>query len=108
MTSLLVAGAGLTALGIWFLLRRRVRVPCQLDLEATEAHFHAHAVLEGAEVNEGDRVLVHGAPRHIPLGERRLLSTEATVTHVSLPRRLLVRLIGTSQVTDLYDVGFEG
>lgn len=108
MTPLIIAGSGCAALAAWFLLRRQVRVPCQLDLEATEAHFHAHAVLEGAVVHEGDRVLVHNAPRHIPIGERRLVQTEATVTHVSLPRRLVARVLGASHVTDLYDVGFEG
>jgi hypothetical protein len=92
----------------WYLTRRTVRVPCELDLEATQEHFHAHARLEGETVNEGDEVLVHGAPDRIAIGERRLIATEATVTHVSLPRRLMTRLLGTAHITDLYDVGFEG
>jgi len=109
MDALLIAGAGgAVALVAWFVAQRRVKVPCELDLEATEGHFHAHAVLEGALVQEGDEVLVHDAPRSIPLGEVRTVSTTATVTHVSWPRRLLVRVLGTSQVTDLYEVGFEG
>ncbi len=102
---LLVAGFALVT---WFLYRRSVRVPCELDLEATQAHFHAHARLTGAEVREGDEVLLHGAPDHIPLGERRLLAAEATVTHVSPPRRMLTRVLGTTSITELYDVGFEG
>jgi hypothetical protein len=101
-----VGSAGL--LTAWFLARRTVRVACELDLEATQKHFHAHARLEGEAVNEGDQVLVHGAPNRIALGERRLIATEATVTHVSLPRRLMTRLLGTAHITDLYDVGFEG
>jgi hypothetical protein len=102
---------GLGSAGIllaWLQVRRTVRVPCELDLEATQDHFHAHARLEGTLVNEGDEVLVHNAPDHIALGERRLVATEATVTHVSLPRRLMTRVLGTAHITDLYDVGFEG
>jgi hypothetical protein len=100
--------AGTAGLGVWYFARRSVRVPCELDLEATQEHFHAHAVLENELVNEGDEVLVHNAPHRIAIGERRAVNTEATVTHVSLPRRLLTRVIGTTGITDLYDVGFEG
>lgn len=104
----IVATVALLVLLAWFAARRSVRVPCQLDLEATQEHFHAHASLEGVAVNPGDEVLVHGAPSRIQLGERRTISTDATVTHVSLPRRVMVKLLGTTQIIDLYDVGFEG
>jgi hypothetical protein len=96
------------ALAAWLLWTRRVRVPCTLDLEATHEHFHAHAALEGVAVQEGDQVQVHGAPSHIPFGEKRQIRTEATVLQASWPRRLMTRVIGTSHITDLYDVGFEG
>ncbi len=92
----------------WFLWRRTVRVPCTLDLEATHDHFHAHAELDGVAVREGDAVEVEGAPGRIAFGEKRTVATRATVRQASWPRRLLVRVIGTSHVTDLYDVGFEG
>lgn len=106
---MLVAALLLSALlAGWFSWRRRVRVPCTLDLEATHDTFHAHASLDGVTVNEGDEVHVHGAPSRIPFGEARQVRTEATVTHVSWPRRMMTRVIGTSHVTDLYDVGFEG
>ena len=108
MNTLLTTGGIAATLLAWFLARRRIRVPCELDLEATQEHFHAHARLEGTIVHEGDEVLVHGAPDRIALGERRLVSTEATVTHASLPRRLMTRIVGTAHITDLYDVGFEG
>ena len=107
MTEILLGAAVLGLLG-WWTVRRRKVVPCELDLEATQAHFHAHVVLEGTVVQEGDQVLVHGAPSRIPLGERRTVVTEATVTHVSAPRRLMARVLGTSGITELYDVGFEG
>jgi len=95
-------------IGAWCLIRRTVEVPCDLDLEATQEHFHAHAVLRDVVIQEGDRVLLHGAPDRIPLGERRRLTTSATVAHASAPRRLLARLVGTTGITELYDVGFEG
>jgi hypothetical protein len=105
MAILLLAAALLAG---WYLWRRTVQVPCTLDLEASHDTFHAHAVLDGVEVNEGDAVQVHGAPDRIAFGERRTVRTTATVARASWPRRLLVRVLGTSHVTDLYEVGFEG
>ena len=101
---LMLAAAGL----VWFAWRRSIRVPCTLDLEATHDQFHAHADLGAVEVNEGDAVLVHGAPSRVTFGEKRTVTTTATVSRASWPRRLLVRVLGTSHVTDLYEVGFEG
>lgn len=108
MNLMLIIGVLAVLVGIWCLIRRRVEVPCELDLEATQEHFHAHAVLHDVVVQEGDRVLLHGAPDRIHLGERRRLTTSATVAHASAPRRLLARLLGTTGITELYDVGFEG
>lgn len=104
---ILLAVAAL-ALVLWFAWRRSERVPCTLDLEATHDHFHAHADLGDVAVHEGDAVVVHGAPDRVPFGEKRTVQTTATVARASWPRRLLVRVLGTSHVTDLYEVGFEG
>ncbi|MDX2194548.1 MAG: hypothetical protein NW201_14485 [Gemmatimonadales bacterium] len=92
----------------WYSWRRQVRVPCSIDLEATHDHFHAHVELEGVEVQEGDEVLVHGAPDRVAYGEKRRMRAEATVQQASWPRRLMTRVIGTSHITELYEVGFEG
>lgn len=105
MIYLLVA---VVAVVLWLAWRRSERVPCTLDLEATHDQFHAHADLGTVEVNEGDAVLVHGAPSRVAFGEKRTVTTTATVSRASWPRRLLVRVLGTSHVTDLYEVGFEG
>ena len=105
MIYLLVA---IVAVVLWLAWRRSERVPCTLDLEATHDQFHAHADLGAVEVNEGDAVLVHGAPSRVAFGEKRTVTTTATVSRASWPRRLLVRVLGTSHVTDLYEVGFEG
>lgn len=92
----------------WWAYRRTREVPCTIDLESTPQEFHAHVVLDGIEVNEGDEVLVHGAPSRIPLGEKRTMQARATVHQASLPRRILTRVLGTSGITELYEVGFEG
>ena len=108
MNGWIVGGAvALGAIG-WWAVRRTRDVPCLIDLESTPQEFHAHVVLDGIVVNEGDEVLVHGAPSHIPLGEKRTMQARATVYQASLPRRILTRVLGTSGITELYEVGFEG
>jgi hypothetical protein len=110
MTAVLIGGAlGATALlAVWFAARRRVEVPCTVDLEATQERFHAHVVLEGVAPNEGDEVLVHQAPTRIAPGEKTVIQSRATVAQASALRRAWTRLIGTSEITSLYEVGFEG
>jgi hypothetical protein len=92
------------------LMRRRSgdTVPCVMDLEATQGHFHAHVALEGRVVEAGDAVLVHGAPSRIALGDRRTIRSQATVYEAGIIRRTFVRWAGALQVHELYDVGFEG
>jgi hypothetical protein len=107
MTWFVVAVAA-AALGAWFLARRTVEVPCTIDLENTHAHFHAHVDLKGVEVDEGDEVLVHGAPSRIAIDEVRTLEATATVKKASLPRRLWERVVGRTHITEMYEVGFEG
>ncbi|HEY0776452.1 MAG TPA: hypothetical protein VGD56_00675 [Gemmatirosa sp.] len=92
----------------WFVARRREQVPCTLDLESTPEHFHAHAVLDGAVVHEGDAVQLFDAPTHIAPGEKRTVQTRAEVAHASAPRRWWTRMVGVSEISSLYEVGFEG
>jgi hypothetical protein len=95
-------------LAVWFLYRRNIDVPATIDLEATDRELHAHVILEGVEVNEGDEVLVHGAPSYIALNEKRTMPATATVSKASLPRRAWERVMGRTRITELYEVGFEG
>jgi hypothetical protein len=95
-------------LAVWFLYRRTIHVSATIDLEATDRELHAHVVLEGVEVNEGDEVLVHGAPCYILLNEKRTMPATATVLKASLPRRAWERVMGRTRITELYEVGFEG
>lgn len=100
--------AALAILTVWFLYRRTINVPATIDLEATARELHAHVILEGVEVNEGDEVLVHGAPTFIALNEKRTMAARATVSKASLPRRAWERVMGRTRITELYEVGFEG
>ena len=95
-------------LGAWALYRRTREVPCTIDLESHPTHLHAHVELKGYDVHEGDEVLVHNAPNRVKLVEKRTLESTATIKQASWPRRLLVRVLGTSGITELYEVGFEG
>jgi hypothetical protein len=104
----MTAGLVVAALAAWWAYRRTRDVACTIDLESTPEEFHAHVELDGVQVNEGDEVLVHGAPSRIALGERRTMAARATVQQASLPRRFLTRVLGTSGITELYEVGFEG
>lgn len=107
-TGWLIISMAAIALGGWFAWRRTVRVPCAIDLEATQQHFHAHVELQGIDPNEGDAVLVHNAPDHIARDEVRRYDSHATVARASWPRRMWTRVVGRTHITDLYDVGFEG
>ncbi|WKW10896.1 hypothetical protein Strain138_000129 [Pseudogemmatithrix spongiicola] len=95
-------------IGAWALYRRTRVVPCTIDLESHPTHLHAHVELKGYDVHEGDEVLVHNAPNRVKLVEKRVLESTATVKQASWPRRVLVRVLGTSGITELYEVGFEG
>lgn len=108
MTPLMLLGGALLIVAIWFLIRRRIDVPAMIDLEATEREFHAHVVLQGVEIAEGDEVLVHGAPSFIALNEKRTMPASATVYKASLPRRAWERVVGRTRFRDMYEVGFEG
>jgi len=110
MSLLLIPGGAAVAalMTAWFVQRRRVDVPCSLDLESTHDHLHAHVHLEGVEVEPGDRVTVHGAPSRIPYGEKLTIQSEATVEQASWLQRQLIKIVGVREFYELYDVGFEG
>lgn len=108
MTFWLTLTSAAVVLGAWALYRRTREVPCTIDLESNPTHLHAHVELKGYDVNEGDEVLVHNAPSRVKLVDKVVVESTATVKQASWPRRLLVRVLGTSGITELYEVGFEG
>lgn len=104
----LVPAAAALVLAAWFARRRTVQVPCEVDLERTHDHLHAHVTLHGVAIGPGDAVLVKGAPPRIDFGERRTLRASATVRQASGLRRWWTRVWGIREFYELYDVGFEG
>jgi hypothetical protein len=108
MTFWLTLTSAAVVLGAWALYRRTREVPCTIDLESHPTHLHAHVELKGYDVHEGDEVLVHNAPSRVKLVDKVVVESTATVKQASWPRRLLVRVLGTSGITELYEVGFEG
>ncbi len=93
---------------LWYVNTRRSDVRCTVDLEATHDHFHAHVDLDGVVVDPGDAVLVHGTPSRIPFGTVESFESTATVYRASWLKRQLVRLVGSTEISALYEVGFEG
>jgi hypothetical protein len=84
-----------------------VEVTCMLDIEQTPDSLHAHAVPEGIEIRPGDVVMVHGAPSHVAYGEHLIREVRATVRRAGPLRRLWTRLAALSELTELYEVGFQ-
>jgi hypothetical protein len=85
---------------------RTLRVPCTVEIEHSPESLHAHVDLKGVEVGPGDRVTVHGAPVHVPFGERRTFDCEATVLRATPLGRLKAKVEGYLELTELYEVGF--
>lgn len=108
MMSWVLGGGAAILLAGWYVMTRRRDVTCTVDLEATHDHFHAHVDLDGVEVDPGDAVLVHGTPDRIPFGTVRTFESTATVYRASWFKRQMVRLFGSTEISALYEVGFEG
>jgi hypothetical protein len=108
LPALLATAAVATLLASWFVRRRTVHVPCDIEVERTHEHLHAHVVLHGVAPEPGDAVRVEGAPARVEFGERRTLHGRATVRQASSLRRWWTRTWGVREFYELYDVGFEG
>ncbi len=90
---------------IW---RTKIDVPCTVEIANTFDSLHAHVDLEGVEVGPGDEVIVHGAPTKCAPGETIVVRRRATVIRAGLVDRLLAKAGGYLELTELYEVGFEG
>ena len=86
--------------------RRRIEVPCTVEMEQTAESLHAHVELEGAEAEPGDEVIVHGAPSRIPFGEKMTIRCRATVLRAGPLGRLKARFEGYLELTELFEVSF--
>ncbi len=108
MMGFLLGAAALVGALLWYVTTRRTEVKCTVDLEATHDHFHAHVDLDGVNVDPGDAVLVHNTPSRIPFGTTEKFESTATVYRASWLKRQMVRLFGSTEISALYEVGFEG
>ncbi len=81
--------------------------PCEVEVSHCFESLHAHVkFLNGAVVNPGDEVLVHGAPVLAPYGEVVREARTATITRASTIERFLTRLFGDFEVMELYEFSF--
>lgn len=88
------------------LSRRKVDVPCTIEIEHTPRSLHAHVDLQGFEVGPGDSVLVHDAPIHVGFGERVTTESHATVVRAGVIERMWTHLTAFLELTELYEVSF--
>lgn len=92
-----------------FLYPIRIEAPCRIEIEQTDAHFHAHVELgEDLAIAPGDRVQVHGGPISVPLNSRLVIERTATIDRAGLLVRWWTRLAAYFDLTELYEVSFSG
>ena len=62
--------------------------------------------IEGVHVGPGDRVVVVDAPGLVAFGEQRDFVRVARITRATRLQRLMARIEGYLELTELYEVGF--
>lgn len=88
-------------------MRTRFDIACTVEVEQSDAHFHAHVELDGdVAIAPGDRVRVHGAPIRVPFGGRLRERRIATVTRASWLERAWVRFRSRFEITELYEISW--
>ena len=81
--------------------------PCEVEVSHCFESLHAHVkFLNGAVVNPGDEVLVHGRPVMAPYGEIVCESRIATITRASKLEQLWTRLTGDFEMMELCEFSF--
>ncbi len=87
--------------------RRKIDVPCTIEIENTFESLHAHVDLHGGmQVEAGDEVLVHGDMIRVPYGQKITLERMATVTRANWFERAWTILAARMELTELYEVSF--
>ncbi len=90
------------------ILRRETeRVPCTVEVSHRFEELSAHVRFDnGAVVNPGDTVLVHGEPVMAPYGEVVSEAREATITRANALERFWTRLTGDLEFMELCEFSF--
>ena len=87
--------------------RRSETAPCEIEVSHCFDSLHAHLkFLNGATVNPGDEVLVHGKPVMAPYGEIICEQRTATITRASALEQLWVRMTGDFEFMELCEFSF--
>lgn len=87
--------------------KRRIDVPCTVEVSHTFESLHAHVDLDGdVKIEPGDEVLVHGEPIMVPYGEVRTERRTATVTKATIFERLWTRATGDFEFMELCEFSF--
>ena len=86
---------------------RSFDIPCRIEIEQSEEHFHAHVELEGdVPIYPGDKVRVHGEPIRVAFGQSAVFERTATVVRAGPLLRGWMRLVAYLGLTELYEVSF--
>ena len=86
---------------------RSFDIPCRIEIEQSEEHFHAHVELEGdVPIVPGDKVRVHGAPVRVAFGQSAVFDRVATVTRAGPLERAWTKAIAYFDLRELYEVSF--
>jgi uncharacterized Zn finger protein len=81
--------------------------PCTVEVSHTFESLHAHVRFNnGAVVNPGDEVVVHGAQVSAAYGEVIVEDRVATITRAYWFERLWVRLVGNLEFIELCEFSF--
>lgn len=88
--------------------RTTIEVPCTVDVEQTPDSLHAYVDLHGVEVRPGDEVTVHAPPLDVGFGEHVVRECRATVVRAGPLERFWTHVAGYRELTELYEVGFQG
>ncbi len=81
--------------------------PCEVEVSHKFESLHAHVkFLNGATINPGDEVLVHGAPVMAPYGEVVCETRTATITRASKIEQIWTRMTGDFEFMELCEFSF--
>ena len=87
--------------------RRKIDVPCTVEVSHKFESLHAHVELDGGvQIQPGDEVLVHGRPIYAAYGEVITERRTATVTQAGALERAWTRLTGDLEFMELCEFSF--
>ena len=90
-----------------FFSRKTEIAPCTVEVSHTFESLHAHVRFNnGAVVNPGDEVLVHGEPVLAAYGQILIEERTATIRRAFLLERIWTRLVGSLEFMEICEFSF--